>query len=304
MSVGIIGYGIQGKKRSKYLKKKLNFIFDENLKVSKYTKITNLNLDYVSSVFLCVPDNVKLKLINFFLLREKNILVEKPLILNISDLKKIEKNNKSKKLIYTAYNHRFEPGIIKKKKKIQLGSIGRIYNVNVFYGNGTSLLVKKSSWKDNGKGVLTDLGSHIIDILLYIFPKYNFTFDLIHKNSFENKSYDHVFFKTTNTKLKIFCEATLLSWKNKFYIDVVGEKGSLHLNGLCKWGPSYFTHRIRKFPSGVPKENIRKYNLNDPTWGKEHAYFFKNLNIRNNKFYLRKDLYISKQLQRLIKKKH
>ena len=33
-------------------------------------------------------------------------------------------------------------------------------------------------------------------------------------------------------------------WKNSFNLDVIGEKGSAHINGLCKWGPS--TLEIRK----------------------------------------------------------
>ena len=37
----------------------------------------------------------------------------------------------------------------------------------MFYGNGTSLLVKKSKWRDKDKGVLTDIGSHLIDICFF-----------------------------------------------------------------------------------------------------------------------------------------
>ena len=67
MNVGIIGYGNQGRKRAKYLNKKLKFVYDENLNISKYKNLTELPLDKVSSVFLCVPDTEKLKLIKFLL---------------------------------------------------------------------------------------------------------------------------------------------------------------------------------------------------------------------------------------------
>ena len=37
--------------------------------------------------------------------------------------------------------------------------------MNLFYGNGTSLDVKKSPWKDKANGVTYDLGSHLIDLI-------------------------------------------------------------------------------------------------------------------------------------------
>ena len=301
MNVGIIGYGNQGRKRAKYLNKKLKFVYDENLNISKYKNLTELPLDKVSSVFLCVPDTEKLKLIKFLLKKKKHVLVEKPLILKKKDLHTIKKLRKNKYLVYTAYNHRFEPSIISLKKQIDQNFIGKIYSVNIFYGNGTSLVVKNSTWKDKGNGVLTDLGSHIIDTLMFLFPKKNFLYEIVEKNSFENKSFDHVVFKTTNTNIKIFCEATLLSWKNDFYIDILGEHGSLHVRGLCKWGPSYLTQRKRKYPSGIPKEKIKKISCDDPTWRKEHFHFEKIIKNPLTEDLLNKDIYIASQLEKLIK---
>ena len=61
------------------------------------------------------------------------------------------------------------------KKLIESKKLGKIYNCKIFYGNGTSLLVKKSKWRDKGKGVLNDIGSHLLDLCLYWFSdKINF----------------------------------------------------------------------------------------------------------------------------------
>jgi scyllo-inositol 2-dehydrogenase (NADP+) len=301
MNVGIIGFGNQGVKRFKLLKKNVKFIFDQNKNVTHFNKIEDLPLDKVSAVFLCVPDNIKSKLIKFFLKKKKHILVEKPLLINNKELDEINKLSKKKYLVYTAYNHRFEPNIINLKKKISKNIIGKIYSVKIFYGNGTSQLVKDSIWKDKGHGVLTDLGSHIIDLMIFLFPKNKFEFEAIEKNIHQNKSYDHILFKSSNTKIKAYLEATLLSWKNEFYIDVIGELGSLHVKGLCKWGPSYLIHRKRKYPSGIPKETIKKTISVDPTWSKEHIYFEKMINSFKSNNFLKKDLYITKELLRLTK---
>ena len=73
-----------------------------------------------------------------------NILVEKPIIFENKELKIIEGILKKKKsTLYTAYNHRFEPHIVEVKRVLDQKKIGKIYNVNLYYGNGTSQLWKK-----------------------------------------------------------------------------------------------------------------------------------------------------------------
>ena len=51
---------------------------------------------------------------------------------------------KNKCILYSAYNHRFEPNIIKLKKDLNLHK-SKIYNIRLFYGNGTAKNVKKRS---------------------------------------------------------------------------------------------------------------------------------------------------------------
>lgn len=97
----------------------------------------------------------------------------------------------------------------------------------------------------------------------------------------------------------IQCEVSLLAWKNHFTADVIAENGSAHISSLCKWGPSIFTVRHRKLPSGRPDEEIETLVQSDPTWALEYKYF-KGLtasNINN----LSNDVWINNTLQRLVK---
>ena len=48
---------------------------------------------------------------------------------------------------------------------------------------------------------------------------------------------------------------SLCMWKNTFSCDVIGSKGSAHLNSLCKWSRNEFIYRKRKIPSGKPIES-------------------------------------------------
>ncbi len=68
-------------------------------------------------------------------------------------------------------------------------------------------------------------------------------------------------------------EATLLSWRNTFRLDVFAEQGSAHIDGLCKWGPSTLTLRRRVLPSGRPPEESRTIVSAHPTWALEYAHF-------------------------------
>ena len=218
----------------------------------------------------------KYSIINFCLKNKKNFLVEKPLNFSKNIIKKINsilKSNKNEG--YVAFNHRFEPNIIKLKKLLNKRIIGQIYSFKIYYGNGTAKLVKKS-WREKKKGIQTDLGSHIIDIAIYLLGKKNIgNLKNIFERKLENKNPDHIFFSNKNSKIKIDFEASYCSWKNKFYIEIVGKKGSFYLYNLCKWGASTLYQMTRVLPSGKPHIKKFKKARGDKTWQVEQKYFEK-----------------------------
>src|SRR5262249_46389432 len=155
---------------------------------------------------------------------------------------------------YTAYNHRFEPHFLRMGDLIASGVLGRIYSCRMFYGNGTAQLVRESQWRDEGAGVLPDLGSHLLDTCRFWFGRIEDNFGIISVNRFENRAPDHVVIGNEQGPCRFELEMTLLSWRNHFTCDILAENGSAHIESLCKWGPSTFTHRKRIRPSGRPPE--------------------------------------------------
>lgn len=296
----VVGMGVQGSKRKKFLGKNFKFSVDVEKK-SNYKNIKDVPTSFYDSVYACVPDNKKLKIIKYLLKIKKNVLVEKPLIGKNSQIRAIEKLARKKKIfIYTAYNHRFEPSLIKAKELIFKKIIGKIYSVKLFYGNGTSMLVKKSKWRDKKKGIITDLGSHLLDICLFLFNSPIKNINLIQSNRFENKSPDHALLNLKIKNIIVNMEMSYTSWKNSFYLDIVGSKGSLHINSLCKWSKSKLIIRKRKFPSGKPKEKIINYKKGDPTWKLENKYFIDKVKSKS-KTSLKKDILINTSLNKLNK---
>ena len=98
-------------------------------------------------------------------------------------------------------------------------------------------------------------------------------FKVISANCFENRAPDHVVIGTETGAPKLEFEMTLLSWRNHFTCDVFAEKGSAHIESLCKWGPTTFTHRMRILPSGRPPEEAVTLTQEDPTWAIEYDHF-------------------------------
>ena len=279
MRIVIVGMGVQGHKRKKIIGKDFKYSVDK-FKAANFKSIYEVPLNKYDAVIICVPDNEKLSIVYYCIKNQKHVLVEKPFLFSNSKmLNSLEKLARKKKVIcYTAYNHRFEPIIIKMKNLIKCNKLGKVYKCRIFYGNGTSLLVKKSKWRDKELGVLTDIGSHLLDLCLFWFGEKIKVLKVIEINKFENKASDHVIIALEINKIKIELEMTLCMWKNTFLCDVIASKGSAHLNSLCKWGKNSFCYRKRRFPPGRPYEKIISFKRTDPTWKAEYL-FFKNLNI-------------------------
>ena len=302
MRILIVGLGVQGQKRKKLLSKIFFYAsVDIDNKKADFQSIKEVPLKNYDSVFICTPDSSKLGIINYCIKHKKNILVEKPLFSKSNkSLKKLEKKaNQSNIIIYTAYNHRFEPHFINIKKIIKSKVLGKIYYCYLFYGNGTAKLVKRNKWRDRGLGVIKDLGPHLIDTTNFWFNK-KFKFKSFINNKFENNSPDHaiLFSKENNFFLKL--EMSTCMWRNTLQCDIIGSKGSIHLNSLCKWGPSILKIRKRKLPSGYPSEKKNIKTIQDPTWELEHKHFksLVNLKKRTN---LGNDIWINETLKNINK---
>lgn len=300
MKAIVIGLGTQGLKRKKSLVKKNFFVCSvdpKNINADEKNIYTLKKYDF-DTVFLCVPDFLKKKYIFFFLKKKKNIFVEKPLDLSEKDLIKIQKlSNYFKLTFYVGYNHRFEPHLVEVKRCIEKKLLGKIYYLKIYYGNGTSKLVNKS-WRKKNLDINRDLGSHLIDQLTFLFgfQKYKIIKSL--KSRLEDKipNQSNILLKYKNILINF--EMTYCSWENTLDFYLIGNKASIKIDNLCKWGPSVLKFQKRIFPSGKPKTTLKKLNSKDPTWDLElsHFSYLMDKKIKND---LKNDLFIKKFLNKL-----
>jgi scyllo-inositol 2-dehydrogenase (NADP+) len=274
MRVAVVGLGIQGRKRKVIAGEDVVATVDTVAPGVDYKTIDLVPLEAFDAALVCTPDQAKFEILTYLLSRGKHVLVEKPLLASDEDelhaLAALSRRTGA--ACYTAYNHRFEPHITRLKETLDTGILGQIYLARFFYGNGTALDVKRSVWRDQGIGVASDIGSHLLDMALFLFGSVDEKFELWSYDCLENRACDHVLMGSRGRPVIEF-EATLLSWRNTFTADVYGELGSAHINCLCKWGPSTYTVRKRIFPSGRPEEEVQTIEMPDPTWALEYEYF-------------------------------
>lgn len=300
MKVIVVGLGTQGKKRQRAAGADYVASVDPNNPEADYRLPQDVPLPDYDAVLICVPDEPKPNLIRYFLHSGKHVLVEKPLVaVHDTDIEMLENLARTTgAVLYTAYNHRFEPHFVRMRDLIASGKLGTIYSCRMFYGNGTARLVRDSAWRDTGAGVLPDLGSHLLDTCRFWFGDIPDTFRVIAANRFENRAPDHVIIGTEERRPRLELEMTLCMWRNHFTCDILAEKGSAHIESLCKWGPSTFIHRQRVLPSGRPIEEVLTLPEGDPTWALEYTHF-KNLCQKKAAADLGNDLWLQRTLQRL-----
>ncbi len=299
MRLVVAGLGIQGRKRKAVAGQDAVATVDPIVEIADYRRIEDVPLDLYDAVAVCTPDEPKFDALMYLLKNRKHALVEKPLFATDEKLRTLMNLAAASGVTcYTAYNHRFEPHIERVRELLQQNVIGQVYLARFFYGNGTALDVKRSAWRDTGSGVLPDLGSHLLDMCLFLFGPNVGRFRPWTFNRFENKAFDHYACGSDGTPAIEF-EMTLLSWRNTFTADIWGELGSLHIQGLCKWGPSVLTVRKRVFPSGRPIETTSTLESPDPTWESEYAHFKALCGTRESN--LENDLWINSALNHLEK---
>lgn len=299
MRVVIVGYGVQGKKRERVAVDDVVGKVDPLIHHKEgVASIEQVSLQSYDAAFVCTDYLPKYEIIKYLLENGKHVLVEKPLWLpkeeQFDELEKLANNNNV--VLYTSYNHRFEPHWQSMQDVLRNRDLGRIYRCRMSYGFGTAALAR-GTWRDEPPAdVLWEIMPHLLDACAEWFG-YLGSYWLVSANRFENKRRDHAVIASCDREPQIELEASWVSWRNHFTCDVYGDKGSVHIDGLSKWGPSSFTYRSRVFPSGMPEEIITITRHEDNTWQEDYRTF--KLILEQGKTDLSRDRWIYQKLSAL-----
>jgi len=267
----VVGYGNIGQRRARLLGERCVATVDPHVADATHRAIDDVSARDYDAAILATPNDAKLPYLRHVLALGKSVLVEKPLLFESRDeAEALQRLTMPGAIWYTSYNHRYEPLVERLRTGLQDGAVGVVDRVRMVYGNGT-VRNWRGTWRESGLGVLEDLGCHLLDLAGWLLGNEQTGWELWDLRQVESRTYDYALFASPDRRLVL--EVGTVFWKNCFRIDVYGSAGSLHLDGLGKWGGAILTRRARVYPSGAPRETREETGPVDYTWEADLAEF-------------------------------
>ncbi len=254
----IIGYGNIAKRHLKILNK---LYPTSHIGLLRHKKYYSQNIIGVNEIFydlkkalkfepdlvvFCNPASKRINLLENFLNMGADLFIEKPLLDNFLDSKKIfKKSLKSKSKIFIGYNLRYFESLIKFKKLIEKNSCGKIISFRSEVGSYLPEWRDKKNYENNvsanknlGGGVLLEL-SHEINYLNWLFGDVKWVKASISKQSslkldVEDTANIILSFKKNQSKSELIGNLNMDFYRRDSTRNciVIGEKNSLKWDGL------------------------------------------------------------------------
>ena len=302
INVGIIGFGVVGQRRKKFIINNRNYNlitisdvrFNKNFKKKKIFYFKNykdvLKLQNLDAVYVTLPNYLASQVTIDFLKKGVHVFCEKPPGRNPSDIKKVilqEKKNKKVKLKY-GFNHRYHESIKLAKKIISKKTYGDVVNIRAIYGKSKIVTFKKSDWRAKrkfaGGGILLDQGIHLLDLLYYFVGKFEKYKSFISNRYWKYDVEDNAFGLMKNSKGVIASiHSTATQWQHKFSMEISLSQATLLLHGILSGSKSYGKETITIISK---KNKIKKkiFYSKDNSWKQEIDEFaeiiLKNLKVK------------------------
>jgi predicted dehydrogenase len=293
MNIGIVGAGLQGRRRAQALKQfkddKLIAVVDVNRDAAKAliagsdAKVLSNWEELVTSkevdiVVICTPPNLHVSIGTAAMNNGKHVLCEKPLALNTQEAEKMAaaaQDNKVK--LKCGFNHRFHPAIKQAKTWIGQGLIGELMFIRCQYGIGGRPGYDKE-WRADAKiaggGQLMDQGMHLLDLCRWFLGDFNEAFGFLSTTYWDMPLEDNAFALLRTQKGQVASMHTSWTqWKNQFLFEISGKDGYVIIDGL---GGSYGIEKaiLGKRAFLLPfREEIIEFRGEDRSWQEEWQEF-------------------------------
>ena len=146
--------------------------FAENEQFFEYIDQQSMVGRKIDYIVVCSPNFLHLEHIKYGLERGIDVICEKPLVLNSSDLESLEAiESISGARVYSILQLRLHPSIIALRHKVQTAPKTKIFDLDLTYITSRGNWYLKS-WKgsdDKSGGLSTNIGVHFYDMLHHIF---------------------------------------------------------------------------------------------------------------------------------------
>ncbi|HAJ95435.1 MAG TPA: hypothetical protein DCP02_04285 [Actinobacteria bacterium] len=211
-----------------------------------------LKRDDIDIIEVCTPNFLHKEIIIESLKAGKHVNCEKPLAMNLAEAKDIVEAADAHPALISqmTFEYRYQPAMMRAKKLIDEGFLGRIYSARIVYlHSGNSDPNRPLHWKIQkkfcGGGSLYDLASHVIDLTRFLLGDFKKVFSRLEiftkKRPLPGKPGEFGEVDVDDLALIMFesqngCIGTLEGSKvatgvnDEYRIEIHGEKGAIKFN--------------------------------------------------------------------------
>ena len=236
MRVALVGLGAMGRNHMRVLESMpdvdLVSVFDANMEqtigngiqVKSLSEIIDLKPDYC---VVATPTNTHEEIVSQLSKNRINLLIEKPISYSFESALRMRNEIIENQVIATVgHVERFNSALIEAKRRIQLGQIGRIFQI-------TTRRLSPLPPRVNDVGVILDLASHDIDLTKWLVDSsYYRVSGFLNKRS--DKFHEDVLIASALLKDGIIV-SHIVNWLSPFkerVTVITGEKGTFVINTL------------------------------------------------------------------------
>lgn len=272
------------KKKIDYFKKKIPKI----LSVKNINEFSKVKIDIIN---ICTTPSSHFQNLKYSLKLNKPILIEKPILTNSNEMKKLKKYfKKFKSYIQCSLHHRHRSISIEIKKLLKKKEIGNIYYINIIHRKFRSIPKQSkifSNKNKSGGGPLIDLGSHYFDLICWLlnFPKIKKIMCVNKKEIFKNKLNKRYlpFNSFNNEELALgnilFANKVLCNFEIGYCLNTSDEKVAIEIfgsKGSITW-PNGNLNILKKDKIHKRKIRTKKFLASD----EQINFFIKNIRNKN-----------------------
>ena len=293
LKVGIIGYGVVGKRRREYIDLNPYFqthyvsdvTFDRDDQFTDgiyyfkdYRKIFDHEVDII---FVSLPNYLSAEVTIIGLENNCHVFCEKPPAKSVAEIKAVIQCNQNYphlKLKY-GFNHRYHDSVKKVKKIIDSKKYGKVMSFRGVYGK-SSIIPFDVGWRSEkkyaGGGILLDQGIHMLDLVRYFSSNdYEEIYSFISNNYWKHDVEDDAFILMKSKEGQIASlHSTATQWQHRFRLEIILKEGLLELAGILSGSKSYGSETLKiierneRKSAGSQGEKIFTF-LDDNSWKDE-----------------------------------
>ncbi len=294
MRVGIIGAGLQGRRRAPVLAglpdtelvvvsaaetdsaRRLAAEMDCEAAAGWRPVVERADLD---AVVVCTPPDLHAQISIAAMRSGKHVLCEKPLARTLAEAEAmLTVAEQTGVLLKCGFNHRHHPGVQQARRWLEEGRIGKPLFVRARYGIGGRPGYEKE-WRADpkvvGGGQLMEQGIHAVDLARWFLGEFSEVTAFIETAFWSIAPLEDNAFALYRTPdgAVASIHSSLTQWNNLFSFEVFGRDGYVTVAGL---GGGYGTERVtygkRDFDAPFGEETI-EYRGSDRSWLDEWKEF-------------------------------